>query len=638
MDLRIERLKIRNFMGIHEQDLDFGGKDAIIRGDNGTGKTTIKSAFSWLLFGKNTFGKTDFGIKPYDSNGDVIHNLETSVEAVFEIDGETKTLKRTLEEKWTRKRGAATATFTGNESGYFVDDIPKKKNEFAAVVSGIIGEDVFRIVTDPLFFNEQMDWKARRAMLMEICEPITDLEVIERNSELAPLLEILGNRSVDEHKAMIQNQMRQINSELGIIPVKIAEAERSRPDVDGIVIDAAKLMELEAKAEALQAKKIEIRNGGQIITMNAEKKALTAELNAVKVFDPHSTKEYQRLVDVMVEIDAAEAETRRLRKAVEYDEANLRDDKAEKMGLSKEWDKVFEMTFTDERCPACGQKYPANRIEKRKEEFNAERGKKLDWIETRLAAIKEVDREREARIELLTLHIEASTAKEAELKKEAEDLREAIETEKLAFNSRADEEKAHMRAKIADLSDEISKYGESIDAKVKAVEIEISAVQSEIQRINKDIAAADMAKRQNDRIEELKAQQITLANEYTAKERDLYLCEEFIKRKVDLLNEGINRKFGLARFKLFDVQVNGGIVETCEVTYDGVPYSDLNNAARINTGLDVINTICREKGIHAPIFTDNAESVVRLLPTESQQIQLVVDGSHKALVMEVKED
>ncbi|MEL1208735.1 ATPase, partial [Staphylococcus epidermidis] len=75
--------------------------------------------------------------------------------------------------------------------------------------------------------------------------------------------------------------------------------------------------------------------------------------------------------------------------------------------------------------------------------------------------------------------------------------------------------------------------------------------------------------------------------------------------------------------------------ETCVCTVEGVEYNGgLNNAARINVGLDVINTLSTHYGITAPIFIDNAESVTDIIPTEAQQIQLVVSGQDKTLRME----
>ena len=95
-------MRISNFKGIRELDIDFNGRDMNILGENGTGKTSIIDSFTWLLFGKDSLGRADFGIKPTDSEGNIIHQLETSVEAIFDISGEEKSFKKTLLEVWTR--------------------------------------------------------------------------------------------------------------------------------------------------------------------------------------------------------------------------------------------------------------------------------------------------------------------------------------------------------------------------------------------------------------------------------------------------------------------------------------------------------------------------------------------------------
>ena len=118
-------------------------------------------------------------------------------------------------------------------------------------------------------------------------------------------------------------------------------------------------------------------------------------------------------------------------------------------------------------------------------------------------------------------------------------------------------------------------------------------------------------------------------------DQQLYLLDEFIRTKVDLLTSKINAKFNYVDFKLFEEQINGGLKEVCEVTVKGVPYSSgLNNAARINAGLDIINTVTEINQINAPIFIDNAESINDLLTVQAQTITLSV-SKDKDLKMEV---
>ena len=90
--VKIKRLTLCNFKGLRNVTVEFSEDATTISGRNGTGKTTIKDAFSWLLWGKDSEGNTDskFGIKTNDANGNFIPDLEHEVSGMFEvIDTET---------------------------------------------------------------------------------------------------------------------------------------------------------------------------------------------------------------------------------------------------------------------------------------------------------------------------------------------------------------------------------------------------------------------------------------------------------------------------------------------------------------------------------------------------------------------
>ena len=141
------------------------------------------------------------------------------------------------------------------------------------------------------------------------------------------------------------------------------------------------------------------------------------------------------------------------------------------------------------------------------------------------------------------------------------------------------------------------------------------------------------AKRIDTRIAELETQQAELAAEKSKLDEASYLMDEFIRAKVNMLEDVINSRFKLARFKMFNVMLNGNIEECCETTYKGVPYRSMNNAARINVGLDIINTLTKYFKVEAPVFIDNAEAVTEFVPVNSQTIKLIVDESEPQLVV-----
>ena len=82
---------------------------------------------------------------------------------------------------------------------------------------------------------------------------------------------------------------------------------------------------------------------------------------------------------------------------------------------------------------------------------------------------------------------------------------------------------------------------------------------------------------------------------------------------------------------MFDIQINGGIKDTCEAMVNGVPFSNVNTAMRINAGIDIINTLCQYYKVNAPIFADNKESVTNIIDTKSQLICLEVSHEDKIL-------
>jgi len=184
------------------------------------------------------------------------------------------------------------------------------------------------------------------------------------------------------------------------------------------------------------------------------------------------------------------------------------------------------------------------------------------------------------------------------------------------------------------VAQEILKQIEWLDQQLvcpnKQAEIEKLEKQLEIER--QKLAQIQQAEQSKERIEELKVEEKKLAQEYEELERQIYLIEQFIVTKVNLLEDKINSKFKLAKFKLFDRQINGGINEVCETLYNGVPYNHgLNRGAQINVGLDIIQTLSDFYQVKAPVFVDNAEAVCQINNINCQMIKLVVDETYKNL-------
>ena len=176
---------------------------------------------------------------------------------------------------------------------------------------------------------------------------------------------------------------------------------------------------------------------------------------------------------------------------------------------------------------------------------------------------------------------------------------------------------------------------ERLEGETAAIRAEITArvgtLQAEVEALNGELAKEAMltfAQRRSDELREEARKAATVLDEV---DRMLFLCEEFARHKVRYVEDAINSRFQLIRWKLYDQQVNGGLTDCCEATVNGVPYAALNNGGRINAGLDVIDALSSYYGVGVPLFIDNAESVTRLLPMDGQVIRLVVSKTDTEL-------
>jgi len=652
--ITLERLTLRNFKGIRDFVLDAQGFNVNVYGDNAVGKTTLFDAFTWLLFGKDSQNQANFEIKTLRPDGTPIHNLDHEVEGVLSIDGRRTMLRRVYKEKWTKKRGSATAEFSGHTTEYFVDGVPCKESEYKAAVADIVDEELFKLLTSPTYFNEVLKWQDRRKILLEVCGDLTDEEVIAATPELADLPAILQGRTIEQHKKVVLARRKEINDELERIPDRIDEANRAKPDVSGYSEDElrAKIDELKGRIEEKQAELQRIQSGGGVAEKETRLRELEGELLVIKnelqagALDKLAAKR-REIAELRRRAEDADYGIQERQRRIEAAEREIATLNAERERLRAEWHQVNgeqfdESTCGDANCPTCGQALPEEQVaaarQKAEGEFNRRKSERLERINQRgKATAAEIERLTQAKSE----HERALT----ELQEVRGPRWAAVET--------AEKELAELQAGMADVAADPrytakQKEIEAVKAEIAAlrsstvsaldrVRLELAGLRNDLEMLESKRAKFDVVRRQDERIAELERQEKALAAEFERLERELYLLDEFTRAKVDLLENRINSKFRMARFKLFREQINGGLEETCEVIVDGVPYGSLNNAARLNVGLDIIATLSEHFGVCAPIFLDNAESVTRPLPTPGQQIRLIVSATDKQLRVETAE-
>ncbi|MCT1577977.1 AAA family ATPase [Oceanobacillus kimchii] len=647
--IQLHELHLRNFKGIRDLVITFDGNTDIF-GGNATGKTTTFDGFMWLLFDKDSNNKKDFDIKTIDDNGSVQHGLEHEVEAILYVNNQKIQLKKIYKEKWTKRRGAAKAEFTGHTTDYFINEVPSKKKEFESKVQEIVDENVFKLLTNPAYFNTQLNKKERRDLLLEIAGNVTDQEVLDKNKELRELESILDGRSIEEHKKVIAAKRKEINKELDRIPIRIDEIGRSMPDLSELDKEKLeqKINQVDSGIDGRQSEISEIRNGNALLDKKAEIQKVDLELSDIKRNHESDSKDeiYKYRAKVQEETSnmaLLQRDQQTIKQQINHNEDNIKSMNQHLSGLRDEWKQIDEEEFTHNdqcECPTCGQSLPEEQLtearEKALSDFKMKKSQKLEEINAKGKRGKEQKNELESennklqvKVEKLQLQIDekASSIEKYNTKLEQLTDQEVDITENQDYIAKLEEKK--------NLNDEMNQLKESADESIQKLQLEISALKKDRELLQAELSNFALVDKSKARIKELESEQERLGEEFEQLEKELYLTEEFTRTKVDLLEEKINSKFEYARFNLFKQNINGGLEEVCDTTYKGVPYaSGLNNAAKINIGLDIINTLSKHYEVEAPIFIDNAESVTKLIDTNAQIISLIVSENDSQLRVE----
>lgn len=632
--MKLTKLELLNFKGLKSFAINLNG-DVVIRGDNATGKTTVFDSVCWLLFGKDSLDRADFEIKTLDG-GNPIHKVNHEVTGTFTLDeGGTVELKRVYREKYSSPRGGD-ITLTGHTTDYFVDGVPKKEKEYKEVVNTLIDESIFKLITNPLYFNETYSWQNRRKLLLEMCSDIDDAAVINSRDDLRRLAELLEGRTVDDHRKVVAAKKTAINKELDMIPIRIDEAVRNKPETAS---DKEKLIRdietLSAGIDEVEKQKAIIKNGFSSTEKESKIRDINRQLDAQKskvLSDYHKQKQHLRgeyeasLTKLkMVEVDRDRCADRRdeLNKEIERESKRI-------ATLQSEFDAFNAQQFNKESCPTCGQALPADKQAALEAEFNTNKSKKIEEWKGLIESAVKLKGNYEEQQEIMASKIDSLTT-EASQYNDAYNVKFKEYEAYSEPNLEDDPVYADLKAQLflLEIDDEPGADTEDL----AKLDEELSSMKSKKANLETELNKFNLIDDINHRILELESQQQKLVAEKNALDEASFLMDEFIKAKVNMLEENINSKFKLARFKMFNVMLNGNIEECCETTYKGVPYRSMNNAARINVGLDIINALTSYYKVNAPVFIDNAEAVTDFIPVNSQTIKLIVDESEPQLVV-----
>lgn len=670
----IKRLTLVNFKGLRNVAIDFSDNVTTISGRNGTGKTTIKDAFSWLLWGKNSEGDTDskFGIKTNDADGNFIPNLEHGVTGVFEIIDketgavETVELRRVLVEEWKVPNGETKRVLKGHHTDFFYNGVPlKTKAEYEARINAIIPEAVFKIITDPYYFLT-LHWKAQREMLLQIAGNVSEEEVARGSERFALLLAQLTGKSLEDYKREVSAKKAKVNEQLEKIPTAInaitqvtpeapdyeaLEKEKAALEVELTQIDESVASEAEAnriayeKASKTQTEINAKRTQQQKLLFEAKDMARSEAYKKNEAYNKAERELRQVESDQTNEERRYNAERSRLQGDIKRTEENKSRYKAQQDELREKWYSVSAEEFADTSnlvCPlfkhVCADREALERYEADRE---AARNKFYEDKQARLDNINKTGTQ-------LTQTIEEQDAEIARLQGLLAETEEKHQTEVSGFTEKREQLRKTMEAnprvstepnikgedipewvtlqnEIETLSAGLPKADNAASSNTAVLRKRKAEITARLDEVKKKLNIRATIETNEKRIKELKAEAETLAQEKANLQTEETTIDDFVTAQMNEVERRVNALFSRVQFKMYRTQIEDAKqVPDCICYIDGVNYSDKNAAGKVNAGLDVINTLCAFHGVSAPIFVDNAESINEFIPVNSQLVKLVV--------------
>jgi len=639
MNFSIKTLTLNDFKGISNRVVNFTDKTEI-EGQNGAGKTSIADAIYWVFADKDYSLNSNPMIRPNDGR-------ECTVEVTLdcEMDGRPIQIKKSQKQKVTEKDGIRKVALTNT---YEVNAVPMAERDFKEKLSELgFDFDKFLPLSHPDCFLAGMNEKKARTeirnTLFEMAGTYTDLEIAQKFEDVNELVDKLQIYSVAEIEAMANAVKRKIAENYGkkgeILNSKIEGLELAKTDVDtaeleleisGYKEEIARLddyiatLEQQADAGAYEE---------QIMCVKFEQSDIEKALNK-SVWDRKA--ELLKIVD-NGKADIFKEESKKRDNEYALSRAKEKLDLATQKiaSLTDEYNAVKKSVFagTSAICPTCGREYPDEKKAEIKTKFEEGKTTKINLIADTGKTERAKQEEAKAEIESLTAEI---TARETSIN----ELREKVSAAQNEYSELKDvdvttsEEWQTCETKLAALHAEVDK------AKAKAAERDEA-----IQRKNTTLEALKaceikLAKTQNnieidEKILQLRADQRKYEQDKADCEKIEYMLKALNQHKNELATEDINKHFHIVKWRLFDYQKNGEVVDDCTPIIDGKDYNFCaNNGLKTLAKIDIVSSmqeyfkqsypiVLDECGNLTSVTTDRinvAGQLIMLKPTEDKEL------------------
>lgn len=647
--MKITHIYLQNFCkfyGANTLDVDFSDKTALL-GQNEAGKSTVKLAIFDVLNLHDEKDREITGIRPHDTNGVEIDDVDIVRAVTFEIDGKAKTLKK-VTSQIRNKAGKV----SNNHTDYYVNDVMYSMAEYNQFISNNIADLKFLpycLNAMTLLSKSPTD---QRTAISTFFGTHTDTEICDMFPQFAELKPLFDDGDLDQIKKVCRRKLNGTGGKSGTKGL-IKERDDISTAIDTIrstrsYVDLAEL-ELQKKSYEPQLKEIEDKLADNNKFLE-ERQAITDGILQLKFKQGDMEREAnaenkKKRQELMAQLHDFEQQKSRLEadisskeRSKEALERNVVQMKKELDDTRTEWNKANQLVFdeADTDCPMCGQKLPEDRIEVLRDAFEARKKENLKKITDRGNLLS-------GNIKTFEGDIKTTEKDISDYRAELKEIEEKLKVVKQEYDKVPTEVDMSTSTEYVALVKEIEEKEKSLPEENAFVDIKrgleqeraelirkISAVDTRIEDGNKNNQSID-----ND-IADKEKERTDLNQQIADWERKLDLLKEFTRKKNELLQADVNKYLEFATAKLFRPLLNGDTEECCDFVYNGEAYArNLNHGARMLTEVDICRAFQKAVSVNFPIIIDDTESVDDWrIPQIDNQLIMLKHTQDKELVIE----
>mgnify|MGYP005898157031 CR=1 FL=1 len=640
MRATLKRVVLENFMCYAHAEFDFYDITKIIA-KNGVGKSTIATAYLWCLFNCD-YELKDNPVVRREVDGVPVDDMDVSVELTLDVDGKEITMKKVQVRTYNKDKAGYK-----DDNSYYINDVRKNLKDFNAYLD--VDMNVFKMCSNVNAFLNQKPAEMRE-YLFSLVENVTDLDIASQKAELAELVPLLNKYTVEELSAMNKATKAKITKDLPILDGQIKEKERDiqiKSDIDTSDLELLRnsLKKQIADCVAKQTGNDKLlaeydKASADILDLKFKQGDLSRKANEDNIKARREIED--KITDKKFLVRQTEKTIADTESCIASSEKTIESIKAYLQTERDKWKEENERKFDDSSliCPYCGNEYKEDKKEQLKADFAKHKADNLKAITDNGNMYKErLDKEKAA---LESLKAELPQHKEslemlntaiADLEKQLSELPQKIDVT-------ATEEYKALEQQIAEKEQAMCKAND-----ISAVKVELkaqeTALRQQLAECESQIAKSDTAADEQ-RLEELRAEQRTQEQNKTNAEKILDLLDELDKAKNETLSDSINSHFSLVKWKLFELNKSGGYKSVCIPTVNGksILTTMSNKGNRILGRVDICNSIQKISGISVPIILDDSESLDSANQkkvadmVDSQLIMLIVNDSEKLEIVE----